>query len=138
MAKTQAKVETETKEIKVDLIRLCQEKNAIAEEKRQREQKMESVANAICIGIILVFIVMMLVNANHRKMESETQGNTYTMGGELQGNCVVLEDGNIHEVDKKYANYTSESRKVIVILNDNGTEDVTDDIILDIRQGQIK
>lgn len=143
----QAVMET-AKEIKLDFVRMCQKRNAIykreerameycEEVRRQREHKKGMIANAICVGIILVCFVIMIINANNHRTESDTQwkpqSSTYIMHGELQGNHVVLEDGNVHEVDKTNANYTREPMQVTVTLNDNGTDEVDDDIILDIR-----
>ena len=137
---------TQGKEIKLDFIRMCQERNEIykredkareycakvSRRKEKKRQAMENIiTNVVCIVIIVVGLSLGLSFVNAKG--SEKQSSIYTMQGELQGNHVVLSDGNAHEVDKEYANYTSEPMQVTVTLNDNGTEDAEDDIILDIR-----
>ena len=137
---------TQGKELKLDFIRMCQERNErfkreekareycakVSRRKEKKRQAMENIiTNVVCIVIIVVGLSLGLSLVNVKG--SAKQSSIYTMQGELQGNHVVLSDGNAHEVSKEYANYTSEPRKVTVVLNDNGTEEVTDDIILDIR-----
>ena len=96
---TQVKTETakeQAKEIKLDFLMMCRQRAEIykreemareycAEVRRQKERKRGMLANAIVLGVILVCMVMMFVNANNRKMESETQGRTYIMQDELKG-----------------------------------------------------
>ena len=141
----QVKTETvkeQAKEIKLDFWKAIQERREVAlrennareyirKVNRRKEQKRQArenaITNVVCIFIILVGLLFACAKG------SATQSSIYAMQGELQGNHVVLEDGNAHEVSKEYANYTSESKQVTVVLNDNGTEDVTDDIIIDIR-----
>lgn len=132
------------KELKLEFVRMCQEKNALhkREERareycrqiqRRRDKRVEKICKAIeTIAIVLTFVIVAaIVIKGKGNVEAETKSNVYTMQGELQGNCVVLSDGNVHEVDRAYK--SCESMSVMVRLNDNGTEDVTDDIILDIR-----
>lgn len=158
------------KELKLEFVKMVQEKHAIhkmkeqekqeiyereeparkyiADKIRQGEERMESIKNVLCVlFIIIVGIVFLLIIGNKSRSEinsttpskdelvsiKEYDGSVYFMRGELQGNHVVLEDGNIHEVDKSNANYSSEPIYVTVTLNDNGTEDVTDDIVINIR-----
>ena len=144
--KTTNETEVKQTEIKLDFVKLCQEKNARhkreekAKEyselvKRSREQRKRKIFKAMeTVVIVLTFVIVAaIVIQDKSNVEAETQGNTYTMQGELQGNHVVLEDGNCHEVSKEYANYTSKTKEVTVTLNDNGTEEVKDDVVVDIR-----
>ena len=136
--------ETETKEIKLDFLMMCRRRAEIYKrEERAREyisqcrkrerEKYERISVVVIALLVVAFLIGIATIPNTDAEAMETQDNLYTMRGELQGNHVVLEDGNVHKVDKTEANYTSETRKVIVILNDKGTEEVTDDIIHDIR-----
>lgn len=146
-------VATEQKEIKLDFIRMCQERNErfkreekakeyIEEVNRRREQRFEKIRTVVCTSmfvvtaIIIVLIMLAIPSENtqsEQKLESieDIEGRIYFMQGELQGNHVVLEDGNVHEVDN--ANYTSEPMQVTVSLNDNGTEETKDDVVINIR-----
>ena len=145
--KTVKKVEKPTKqekEIKLEFVKMCQERNALhkREERareyceqvqRRRNKRITKICKTIeTVAIVLTFVIVAFVIIKGR-VAAETQGNTYTIQGELQGNHVVLSDGNVHEVDKANANYSSEPKQVTVTLNDNGTEDVDDDIILNIQ-----
>ena len=98
---------------------------------QKRQAKENLVTNVVCVIILILGISVGLSVVSAKG--SSRQSSIYTMQGELQGNHIVLSDGNAHEVGKEYANYTSEPKQVTVTLNDNGTEEVTDDIILDIR-----
>lgn len=134
------------KELKLEFIKMCQEKNALhkREERareycrqvqRRRDKRVEKICKAIeTIALVLtVVIIAAIVIKGKGNVEAETKSNVYIMQGELQGNHVVLSNGNVHEVDKSDANYTSEPMQVTVRLNDNGTANLDDDIILDIR-----
>lgn len=134
-----------TKEIKLEFVKMVQERNAMykreerareycKEVNRRREQKFEKIREIVTTSafVITAILVMILIISIPSKT-TQTKGDTYVMTGELQGNHVVLEDGNIHEVDKSDANYTNEAMQVTVTLNDNGTENIDDDIIIDIR-----
>ena len=142
-----------TKEIKLEFVKMVQEKNAmhkreekaneyIAQCKAKRANKKDILYySCVCLVAIVLAIAIKGKSTSGSTTQSkedlvpikEYDGSVYFMRGELQGNHVVLEDGNIHEVDKADANYTSEAMQVTVTLNDNGTEDVDDDIIINIQ-----
>ena len=139
----------ETKEIKLDFLMMCRRRAEIykREEKareyisqcRKKEREKYKIISEVIIGVAAIMLVVCMAikvsnaEASEKRSEPQVKTQTYTMQGELQGNHVVLEDGNIHEVGKEYANYTSEAMQVTVRLNDNGTANLDDDIILDIR-----
>ena len=146
-----------TKEIKLEFVKMVQEKNAMhkreekaneyiaqCKAKRARKRKIKKdilYYSCVCLIAIVLAIAVKGKSTSGSTTQSkedlvpinEYDGSVYFMRGELQGNHVVLEDGNIHEVDKADANYTSEPMQVTVTLNDNGTEDVDDDIIVNIK-----
>ena len=126
------------KELNLDFVRMCQRKNkameyiASVEQKREgkRQRKIqiiERITNVICLFIIVTGMLFAFAKG------SAKQNSIYSMQGSLQGTHVVLDNGIGHNVDESYANYTSEPMRVTVILNDNGTVEADDDIILDIR-----
>lgn len=128
---------------KTDLIKLCQIKNNHAEklmissrinqrkakllaEKKRRQNEIVSLCVLIAVGILLcLFLIFGKTNVS-----ACTQMNqNYTITGELQGNCVVLENGEVREVEE--TNYTSESITVHCLMDDNGTpKDKTDDKVI--------
>lgn len=128
---------------KTDLVQLCQDRYTYTEylnrlqyieqrkamlqiEKKQRHNAIVSLCVGITVGILLCgFLALENVNA----FQSQPMNQSYTMTGVLQGNCVVLEDGNVHEVEE--TNYTSEGIRVHCLMDDNGTtDDKTDDKVI--------
>lgn len=136
---------TQQKFIKTDLIKLVNERtnirvrNANAKnyidkcelKKQKRKEKIYDILEKIGLSsmyiILIVLFVIKFVNGN-----ANGEHYTYSMQGSLQGNCVVLEDGTPKEVPQKFANYTSEPLTVTVVLDNNGTEDKSDDIVFDV------
>lgn len=139
------------KEIKTDFIKAVNERNSFVtweakkkaysdrrllnrKAKQKRKARIEKIKVVIftilftIIGLLLVYGCSGIIISNANEIDQYV----YSMQGELQGNCVVLEDGHCHEVDRTYANYTSKAKSVTVVLDNNGTEDVEDDIILNI------
>ena len=151
---TEAKttIKSEVKEIKTDFVPYIRMRNELAKRderakkysdrcerkriaKAKRKQKIkENVALFFVYAFLIAVAVVKFGNVTNANSTENTEHYTYSMQGELQGNCVVLSDGNCHEVDETDANYTSEPKKVEVVLDNNGTEDKTDDIILNIFQ----
>ena len=148
--KTQTNANQEQKEIKTDFCKAINERRNLAvreekankyiakckQRKRAKAKRKERIKETIVLTLLYTILGLALVcklsgvvisNANEN-----TEQHTYSMQGELQGNCVVLEDGNCHEVDNTYANYTSEAKTVTVVLNNNGTENAEDDTIVNI------
>ena len=128
--------------IKTDLIEMINRKHmdmlnensSIRERKRKAERKakiMQKVKETIALLVFGTVLFAMIILALKSKANAQVPC-VYSMRGELQGNAVVLEDGNIHEVDEMYKNYSSQAWDVTVVLNDNGTDDPTDDKILNI------
>ena len=108
---------------------LCKRKR-IAKKKRKAKIKEIIVLTLLwtLLGLALVckWSGVIISNANAK------DHYVYSMKGELQGNCVVLENKLCHEVDETYANYTSKAKSVTVVLDNNGTEEKEDDKILNI------
>lgn len=126
-------------EIKTDLIQIVNSKhivekynanNSIRERKRKAKIK-QKIKELIVFLVFCIVLFIVFVFAFTSKATAQAPC-VYSMRGELQGNAVVLEDGNIHEVDEVYANYSSQAWNVTVVLNDNGTDDPTDDVVLNI------
>lgn len=112
-----------------EYVNKCKRKR-IAKAKRKAKIKENIVLGILylaLIGAIVIKFSDITSNAN-----ANTEHSTYTMQGELQGKHVVFSYEMEHEVSEEYANYTSEPIDVTIVLDDNGTEDVTDDKILDI------
>lgn len=144
------KVEKIEKELQLNFIKIVQEKHQTYTKEqrareycekviRRKEQKFEKIREIvttsafIITAFLLLFLLFSISNIKSSSTKIRDNSKTYTMQGELQGNHVVLSDGNMHEVDKANANYTSEPMQVTVTLNDNGTEDMLDDVIIDIQ-----
>lgn len=144
------KVEKIEKELQLNFIKIVQEKHQTYTKEqrareycekviRRKEQKFEKIREIvttsafIITAFLLLFLLFSISNIKSSSTKIRDNSKTYTMQGELQGNHVVLSDGNMHEVDKANANYTSEPMQVTITLNDNGTEDMLDDVIIDIR-----
>ena len=135
---------TQQKFIKTDLIKLVNKrtnirvrnanaKNYIDECELKKQRRKEKIYNILeRIGLSSMYILLIVLFVVKFANGNANENYTYSMQGNLQGNCVVLEDGNVHKVSKEFANYTSESMTVTVVLDNNGTEDRTDDKIINI------
>lgn len=141
--------QTVQKEIKTDFCKPIAERRNLAIRQQAAEEyiakcKRKRIAKAnqkakIKENIVLSILFLALIGAIVIKFSditsnanANTEHSTYLMEGELQGKHVVFSYEMKHEVSEEYANYTSEPIDVTVVLDDNGTEDVTDDKILDI------
>lgn len=128
--------------IKTDLIEMINRKhmdmlnenNSIKERKRKAERKakiMQKVKETIALLVFGTVLFAMIILALKSKANAHVSC-VYSMRGELQGNCVVLENGIPLEAPEEYANYSSQAWDVTVVLNDKGTDNPKDDEILKI------
>ena len=132
-----------TQILKTDLIQICQSGNSktntifsikerkakLIAEKKRREKRIRFLIKSLFV-LITIGIFLCLAAIFIKPSQAQHYSSSYTIKGELQGNCVVLEDGNVHEVDVRQANYTSEIRNVHCLMDDNGTPEKDDDKIM--------
>ena len=146
-----------TKEIKLEFVKMCQEKNAIykreekaneyiaqCKAKRARKRKIKKdilYYSCVCLIAIVLAIAVKGKSTSGSTTPSkedlveikEYDGSVYFLQGELNGDRVILENGIDIEVPSEYARYTDEPIRVTVTLNDNGTEDMLDDRIINVK-----